>query len=90
METGLPTGSIIFLLTLSLLVKLTLSSVTIHYNAGHTYIMQELVKEVTLINNAVSPTIRIHPYFYGFSIAHTDVRKPYLTSIVRDHVPVLR
>ena len=28
---------------------------------------------------SVSPTIRIRPYFYGFSIAYTDVRKPYLT-----------
>ena len=46
METGLPTGSIMKLLTLLLLVRLTLS---IHYNAGHTYTMQELVKEVTLI-----------------------------------------
>ena len=27
----------------------SLSFVTIHYNAGHTYTMQELVKEVTLI-----------------------------------------
>ena len=53
METGLPTGSIMkynFLLTLLFLVKLTLSFVTIHYNAGHTYTMQELVKEVTVIN----------------------------------------
>ena len=29
-------------------VKLTLSFLTIYYNAGHTYTMQELVKEVTL------------------------------------------
>ena len=35
---------IIFLLTLLFLVKLTLS---FHYNADHTYTMQELVKEVT-------------------------------------------
>ena len=33
-----------------LLVKLTLSFVTLHYNAGHTYM--ELVKEVTLINHS--------------------------------------
>ena len=55
METGLPTASIKkynFLLTLLLLVKLTLSFVTIHYNAGHTYTMQELVKEVTVINHS--------------------------------------
>ena len=55
METSLPTGSIMkynFLLTLLLLVKLTLSFVTIHYNAGHTYTIQELVKEVTLINHS--------------------------------------
>ena len=53
METGLPTGSIMkynFLLTLFLLVKLTLSFVTIHYNAGHT--CMELVKEVTLIKHS--------------------------------------
>ena len=53
METGLPTGSILnFLLTLLLLVKLTSSFVTIHYNAGHTYTIQELVKEVTLIKHS--------------------------------------
>ena len=46
METGLPTGS---MKKYNTLVKLTLSFVTIHYNAGHTYTMQELVKEVTLI-----------------------------------------
>ena len=45
-----------FLLTFLLLVKLT-SFVTMHYNAGHTYTMQELVKEVTLIN-------------HGFAIMH--------------------
>ena len=37
------------MLTLLLLEKLTLSFVTIHFNAGHTY---ELVKEVTLINHS--------------------------------------
>ena len=50
METGLPTGSIMkynFLLTLLLLEKLTLSFVS---NAGHTYTMQELVKQVTLMD----------------------------------------
>ena len=47
METGLPTGGII-LLTLLLLAKLTSS---FHCNAGHTYTMQELVKEVTLQNH---------------------------------------
>ena len=36
-----------FLLTLLLLVKLT----SFHYNAGHAYTMQELVKEVTLQNH---------------------------------------
>ena len=54
METGLPTRSIMkynFLLTLLLLVKLTSS---FHYNAGHTYRMQELVKEVTLKNHSNS------------------------------------
>ena len=63
MEAGLPTGSIMkfnFLLTVLLLVKLTLSFVTIHYNAGHTYTMQELVKEVTLINHSNN----------GFAILH--------------------
>ena len=40
------------LLTLLLIVKLTISFVTIHYNAGHTYTMQELVKEVTVINHS--------------------------------------
>ena len=49
-----------FLLTLLLLVKLTLSHLTIHYNAGHTYTMQELVKEVTLINHSNN----------GFAILH--------------------
>ena len=34
--------------------------VTIHYNAGHTYTMQELVKEVTLINHSNN----------GFAILH--------------------
>ena len=50
METGLPTGSIMkynFFVNLLLLVKLTF-----HYNAGHTYTMQELVKEVTLKNHS--------------------------------------
>ena len=37
-----------FLLTLLFLVKLTLSFLTIHYNADHTFTMQELVKEVKL------------------------------------------
>ena len=60
METGLPTGSIMKLLTLLLLVKLTLSFVTIHYNAGHTYTMQELVKEVAVINHGNN----------GFAILH--------------------
>ena len=40
------------LLTLLIIVKLTISFVTIHYNAGHTYTMQELVKEVTVINHS--------------------------------------
>ena len=55
MEAGLPTGSITkssFFVNPLLLVKLTISFVTIHYNAGHTYKMQELVKEVTLINHS--------------------------------------
>ena len=48
MEIGLPTGSIMnFFFTLLLLVKQTLSFLTIHYNAGHTYTMQELVKELS-------------------------------------------
>ena len=67
METGLPTGSIMkynFLLTLLLLVKLTLSFVTIHYNAGHTYTMQELVKEVTLVNHSNN----------GFAILHGIIK----------------
>ena len=37
-----------YIFSLLLLVKLTSSFLTIHYNAGHTYTMQELVKEVTL------------------------------------------
>ena len=48
------------LLTLLLLVKLTLSFLTIHYNADHTYTMQELVKEVTLKNHSNN----------GFAILH--------------------
>ena len=47
----------IFLVTLLLLVKLTLS---LHYNAGHTYTVQELVKEVTLINHSNN----------GFTVLH--------------------
>ena len=55
METGLPTGSIMkynFFVNPFTSCKLTLSFVTIHYHAGHTYAMQELVKEVTLINHS--------------------------------------
>ena len=40
---------IYFLLTLLLLVKLTSFA---HYNAGHTYTMQELDKVVTLVNHS--------------------------------------
>ena len=40
------------LLTPLFLVKLTLSFLTIHYNADHTRTMQELVKEVTLKNHS--------------------------------------
>ena len=50
---------VIFLLTLLLLAKLT-SFLTIHYNAGHTYTVQELVKEVTLKNHSNN----------GFAILH--------------------
>ena len=62
---GLSTGSItcimvISLLTLLLRVKLTSSFLTIHYNAGHTYTMQEMVKEVTLIDHRNN----------GFAILH--------------------
>ena len=45
-----------FLLTLLLLVKLTTS---FHYNAGHTYPMQELVKEVTL-NHSNNGLVILH------------------------------
>ena len=41
------------MLTLLLLVGLTLSFVTIYYNAGHAYTMQELVKEVTQYGSTV-------------------------------------
>ena len=58
METGLPTGSI--MKYNFFLVKLTLSFLTIHYNADHTYTMQELVKEVTLKNHSNN----------GFAILH--------------------
>ena len=45
------------LLTLSLLVKLTLS---IHYYAGHTSTMQELVKEVTLKSHSNNGFVILH------------------------------
>ena len=52
METGLPTGSIMkYIFFVNPFVKLTLP-LAVHYNAGHTYTMQELVKEVTLINHS--------------------------------------
>ena len=61
METGLPAVSIMkydcFVNLLFTSCKLTLS---IHYNAGHTYTMQELVKEVTLIKHSIN----------GFAILH--------------------
>ena len=53
METGLPTGSIVTLFT-------SCKTVTIHYNAGHTYTMQELVKEVTLINHSNNGIAILH------------------------------
>ena len=56
-ETGLPTGIIILLLTLLLLVELTSSFLT---NAGHTYTVQELVKEVTLKNHGNNGLALLH------------------------------
>ena len=46
---GVGYPSLALALALLLLVKLTSS---FHYNAGHTYTMQELVKEVTLKNHS--------------------------------------
>ena len=51
-ETGLSTGSIMKYNFFVNPFTLTSSFVTIHYNAGHTYTMQELVKEVTLIKHS--------------------------------------
>ena len=48
------------LLTPLLLVKLTSSFLTIHYNAGHTYTVQELVKEVTLKNHSNNGLAILH------------------------------
>ena len=50
METGLSTGSIMeynFFVNPSTSCK---TDIIISYNAGHTYTMQEMVKEVTLID----------------------------------------
>ena len=62
METGLPTGSIMkcnFWLTVLLLVKLTLSFLIIHYNAGHPCTMQELVKAYS--NNGFAILLKLSP-----------------------------
>ena len=55
METGFPTGSIMkynFFVNpiTSCKTDIIVNFVTIHYNAGHTYTMQEL--EVTAINHS--------------------------------------
>ena len=54
METGVLYN---FLLTHLLLVKLTSS---FHYNAGHTYKMQEMVKELTLKNHSNNGLAILH------------------------------
>ena len=61
MGTGLPTRSIISSLTLLLLVKLTSSFLTILYKQSYLYTMQELVKEVTLINHTRNAHAHILP-----------------------------
>ena len=68
METGLPTRSIMkynFLVNPFTFVKLTSSFLTIHYNAGHTYRMQEMVKEVTLKNHSSNGLAILHAFSLG-------------------------
>ena len=53
METGLPTRRRTYNFFVNPSTCKTDSSfLTIHYNAGHTYRMQEMVKEVTLKNHS--------------------------------------
>ena len=56
METGLPTGST----KVNPFTSCKTDIITSHYNAGHTYTVQELVIEVTLKNHSNN----------GFAILH--------------------
>ena len=63
METGLPTGSIMkynFFVNPFTSCKTDIIICNNNYSSGHTYTMQELVKEVTVINHSNN----------GFAILH--------------------
>ena len=69
METGLPPESImkyISFINPFTSYKTDISFLTIHYNAGHTYAMQELFKEVLLKNYSNN----------GFAILHRHNLSP--------------